>query len=73
MPHGLLAELTMHIGDYAAAVERARTALPVMQRIGASDDELQLRALTRLGEPAGRPGPRRSPGGVAGRRALRFC
>jgi predicted ATPase/DNA-binding SARP family transcriptional activator len=45
VPHGLLAELTMHIGDYAAAVEHARTALPVMQRIGASDDELQLRTL----------------------------
>ena len=45
MPHGLLAELTMHIGDYAAAVEHAMVALPVMQRIGASDDELQLRTL----------------------------
>ena len=45
MPHGLLAELTMHIGDHAAAVEHALTALPVMRRIGASDDELQLRTL----------------------------
>jgi len=45
MPHGLLAELTMHIGDHAAAVEHALAALPVMQRIGASDDELQLRTL----------------------------
>jgi hypothetical protein len=45
MPHGLLAELTMHIGDYAAAIEHAAVALPVMQRIGASDDELQLRTL----------------------------
>jgi predicted ATPase/DNA-binding SARP family transcriptional activator len=45
MPHGLLAELTMHIGDHAAAVEHALTALPVMHRIGASDDELQLRTL----------------------------
>jgi predicted ATPase/DNA-binding SARP family transcriptional activator len=45
MPHALLAELTMHIGDHAAAVEHALTALPVMQRIGASDDELQLRTL----------------------------
>jgi predicted ATPase/DNA-binding SARP family transcriptional activator len=45
MPHGLLAELTMHVGDHAAAVEHALTALPVMQRIGASDDELQLRTL----------------------------
>src|SRR6202012_6084978 len=42
---GLLAELTMHIGDQAAAAEHALTALPVMQRIGASDDELQLRTL----------------------------
>jgi predicted ATPase/DNA-binding SARP family transcriptional activator len=45
MPHGLLAELAMHIGDQAAAVEHAEIALPVMQRIGASDDELQLRTL----------------------------
>ncbi len=45
MPHGLLAELTIHTGDYAAAVAHARVALPVMQRIGASDDELQLRNL----------------------------
>ena len=45
MPHGLLAELTMQVGDYAAAVEHALTALPVMQRIGASDDERQLRTL----------------------------
>jgi hypothetical protein len=45
MPHAVLAELTMHIGDHAAAVEHARAALPVMQRIGASDDELQLRTL----------------------------
>jgi predicted ATPase/DNA-binding SARP family transcriptional activator len=45
MPHALLAQLTMHIGDRAAAVEHARVALPVLQRIGASDDEMQLRAL----------------------------
>jgi predicted ATPase/DNA-binding SARP family transcriptional activator len=45
MPHGVLAELTMHVGDHAAAVGHALTALPVMQRIGASDDELQLRTL----------------------------
>jgi predicted ATPase/DNA-binding SARP family transcriptional activator len=45
MPHGLLAELSVHIGDSAAAVEHARIALPVMQRIGASDDELELRTL----------------------------
>jgi hypothetical protein len=45
MPHGLLAELTMHLGDHAPAVEHALTALPVVRRIGASDDELQLRTL----------------------------
>jgi hypothetical protein len=45
MPHGVLAELTMHVGDQAAAIEHAAVALPVMQRIGASDDELQLRTL----------------------------
>ncbi len=45
MPHGLLAELRMHTGDSAAAVEHARTALPVMRRLGAGDDELQLRNL----------------------------
>jgi hypothetical protein len=45
MPHALLAELTMHVGDRAAAIEHARAALPVMQRLGASDDEIQLRAL----------------------------
>jgi predicted ATPase/DNA-binding SARP family transcriptional activator len=48
MPHALLAELTMHVGDQAAAVEHALTALPVMRRIGASDDELQLRTLLVL-------------------------
>jgi predicted ATPase/DNA-binding SARP family transcriptional activator len=45
MPHAMLAELTMHIGDRAAAVEHALAALPVMRRIGSSDDELQLRTL----------------------------
>jgi hypothetical protein len=29
----------MHVGDRAAAVEHARAALPVMRRLGASDDE----------------------------------
>jgi predicted ATPase/DNA-binding SARP family transcriptional activator len=45
MPQALLAELTMQVGDRAAAVDHALAALPVMQRIGASDDELQLRTL----------------------------
>jgi predicted ATPase/DNA-binding SARP family transcriptional activator len=45
MPHGLLAQLSLHMGDRAAAIEHARAALPVMRRLGASDDEIQLRAL----------------------------
>jgi predicted ATPase/DNA-binding SARP family transcriptional activator len=45
MPHGLLAQLAMHMGNRPAAVEHARAALPVMRRLGASDDEIQLRAL----------------------------
>jgi predicted ATPase/DNA-binding SARP family transcriptional activator len=44
-PRAELAYLTMHVGDRAAAVEHARAALPVMQRLGAGDDELQLRSL----------------------------
>ena len=48
MPHTVLAELTLQIGDRAAAVEHARAALPVMRRLGASDDEMQLRALLVL-------------------------
>ncbi len=47
MLHGLLADLTMHVGDHDAAVEHALIALPVMQRIGASDDE------TAAAHPAG--------------------
>jgi predicted ATPase len=45
MPRSVLAQLSMHIGDRAAAASYARAALPVMQRIGASEDEIQLRAL----------------------------
>jgi predicted ATPase/DNA-binding SARP family transcriptional activator len=45
MPPATLARLAMHIGDRTAAAEHARAALPVMQRLGASDDELQLRSL----------------------------
>jgi len=44
-PRAELAALAMHVGDRAAAVEHARAALPVMQRLGAGDDELQLRSL----------------------------
>ena len=45
MPHALLAQLTMHVGDRAAAVEHAHAALPALHRIGSSDDEMQLRTL----------------------------
>ena len=45
MPHAMLAQLIMHAGDRAAAVRHARAALPVMRRIGAGDDEMQLRSL----------------------------
>jgi hypothetical protein len=45
MPRAALAQLCMHVGDRAAAAEHARAALPVMRRLGASDDEIQLRSL----------------------------
>jgi predicted ATPase len=48
MPRTMLAQLSMHVGDTAAAVEDARAALPVMRRLGASDDEIQLRSLVAL-------------------------
>ena len=48
MPQALLAQGTMQVGDRAAAVEHARAALPVMRRLGATDDEIQLRSLLVL-------------------------
>ena len=48
MPHALLAELTMQLGDTEAAVAHALAALPVVERLGANDDEAQLRALLVL-------------------------
>jgi hypothetical protein len=45
MPHAALADLSMHVGDHVAGMKHALTALPVLQRIGATDDELQLRTL----------------------------
>ena len=44
MLHNQLAGLTMHLGDRVAAVEHASAALPVMERLGAKDDEVQLRS-----------------------------
>jgi len=48
MIHNQLSQLRMQLGDRAAASEHARAALPVMQRLGATDDEVQLRALLGL-------------------------
>ena len=48
MLHTRLADLTMNLGDTAAADEHARAALPVMERLGAMDDVVQLRALLVL-------------------------
>ena len=48
MPHTVLAELSLQIGDGDAAAAHARAALPAMSRLGASDDEMQLRALLVL-------------------------
>ena len=48
LPRTMLAQLSMHMGDRAAAVEHARAALPVIRRLGAGDDEIQLRSLLAL-------------------------
>jgi predicted ATPase/DNA-binding SARP family transcriptional activator len=48
MAHVFLAELAAHRDDRAAAVTHARAALPVMTRLGAIDDEIQLRSLLGL-------------------------
>ena len=45
MPQATLAQLSMHVGDRIAAARYARAALPSMRRLGASDDEIQLRSL----------------------------
>jgi len=45
MAHSRLAELTMRAGDLTAARAHARAALPILARLGASDDVAQLRAL----------------------------
>ncbi len=43
-----LAQLAMQLGDRVAASQQARASLPIMQRLGARDDEIQLRALLVL-------------------------
>ncbi|MBS2533493.1 AAA family ATPase [Catenulispora sp. NF23] len=52
MPRMLLAELSMQLGDRPAAVAHARVALPVVRRLGAVDDEAQLRTLMALSDVA---------------------
>jgi predicted ATPase/DNA-binding SARP family transcriptional activator len=48
MLHNQLAQLKMQLGDLGAASEHARAALTVMHRLGATDDEVQLRSLLGL-------------------------
>ena len=48
MLHTQLAQLKMHLGARGEASEHARAALTVMHRLGATDDEVQLRALLAL-------------------------
>ncbi|MER6949414.1 BTAD domain-containing putative transcriptional regulator [Nonomuraea sp. NPDC000554] len=43
--HAVLAHLAMQLGDRRRAVGHARTAIPVLSRLGATDDETQLRAV----------------------------
>jgi len=40
-----LAELLMQVGDFQLASEQARAALPVMRRLGALDDEIELHSV----------------------------
>jgi hypothetical protein len=44
----MLAQLSMNVGDRDATIEHASAVLPVLERIGASDDEIQLRSLVVL-------------------------
>jgi hypothetical protein len=48
MLHNQIAQLKMQLGDRGAASEHARASLTVMHRLGATDDEVQLRALIAL-------------------------
>ncbi|GIH71818.1 hypothetical protein Mth01_40710 [Sphaerimonospora thailandensis] len=55
--HAVLAHLSMQLGDRRRAVDHARAALPVLSRLGATDDETQLHAVLLLaalaeGDPA---------------------
>jgi predicted ATPase/DNA-binding SARP family transcriptional activator len=48
MLHNQLGQLEIQLGRRDSASEHARAALPVMRRLGAADDEVQLRALLAL-------------------------
>ncbi len=43
--HAVLANLFIQLGDRRRAVGHARTAIPVLSRLGATDEETQLRAV----------------------------
>jgi predicted ATPase/DNA-binding SARP family transcriptional activator len=46
--HTQVAQLEMQLGGYESGVRHARAALPVLERLGAWDDALQLRSLLGL-------------------------
>jgi predicted ATPase/DNA-binding SARP family transcriptional activator len=46
--HTQIAQLAMQLGESDDAVEHARAALPVLERLGARDDALQMRSLLVL-------------------------
>jgi predicted ATPase/DNA-binding SARP family transcriptional activator len=46
--HTQIAQLAMQLGQADEAVEHARAALPVLERLGAHDDALQLRSMLVL-------------------------
>jgi hypothetical protein len=46
--HTQYAQLAMHLGERERGREHARAALPVMERLGATDDAVQLRSLLLL-------------------------
>jgi predicted ATPase len=46
--HTQLGQLEMQLGRYESGVRHARAALPVLERLGAWDDALQLRSLVSL-------------------------
>ncbi|MGO9973897.1 MAG: BTAD domain-containing putative transcriptional regulator [Solirubrobacteraceae bacterium] len=43
-----LAQLSMNVGDRSSAAEHARASLPIIARLGARDDEIQLHSLLAM-------------------------